>query len=369
MGCCTKCEGAPEGPPRGYQLQYNVTYLPATAATPPPVEATLLAVDVYGGIEFNVAAEGPGRNFSFSRVMAADHFCPQAADFALVRCWAHEHPGGLEMRVTDAATGAPVCASRAIREPGAAPYFRQRFTVQDHAPPLRLRPGQLLRFEFEYDASVPYSAAMSIWQPVYSGFNMSGCPTPIDFRGIIQPPPQSAAPAPPGAPAAEADLLGAALAEGAALVDAVSAVPADCSGASAFVAEKLTPCLPLLLANLTAAPPPPADAAACCAVGAADIVADMIAAVEAARGRAECVCPLGAAARALSQSPRLVLALRAVDETCSPGNPPEIFSTWSVGGILNIGVTGVFAPLCPELAEVSGNGVGVSAMDGASAMG
>ena len=51
-----------------------------------------------------------------------------------------------------------------------------------------------------------------------------------------------------------------------------------------------------------------------------------------------------------------MLALRAVDESCSPGNPPEIFSTWSVGGIFNI-ANGVFAPLCPELAEVSGDGV------------
>ena len=294
MGCCARCEGAPEGPPRGYQLQYNVTFLPAAAAVPPPAEAVLLAVDVYGGIEFNVAAEGPGRNFSFSRVMAADHFCPQAADFGLVRCWGHEHAGGLGMRVTDAATGAPVCESLPIREPGAAPYFRQRFTVVDHVPPLRLRPGQLLRFEFEYDAAQPYAGAMAIWQPIYSDFNVSDCPAPIDFRGIIQPPASSSRGA-AGAPAAKADPLGAALAEGAVLADAVAAVPADCGGASAFVAEKLTPCLPLLLANLTAAPLPPADAAACCAAGAAGIVADMIAAVDSARGRAECVCPLGRA--------------------------------------------------------------------------
>jgi hypothetical protein len=132
-------------------------------------------------------------------------------------------------------------------------------------------------------------------------------------------------------------------------VDAVSAVPGDCGGATDFVTGTLEPCLPLLLANLTGAPAAPADATACCAGGAgagSDIVSAMIDALDSAGGRAECVCPLGAAARALSQSPRLVLALRTVDETCSPGNPPPIFAAFSVSGVFNIGVTGIFAPLC-----------------------
>ena len=189
IGCCRKCPSSSTAAPKDYFLEYVVTYreLKDESSVEPVVH---VALDINGAVEYSVQQGEPGSEDVVDKTFAFDHFCPQDKEFAILRCWAHQHIGGRCVTLSNPENGGIICKSCPVygTEEGVLGNEKGYLVgmTGDLLPePYVLQPGQKVRFQSVYDASEPYGGVMSIATVGLIGFDVKE-ECDIDFGGFIQ---------------------------------------------------------------------------------------------------------------------------------------------------------------------------------------